>query len=147
MKNENEFNPTSDMQIFTGIKTLKAILITKGRYNKYRGWEMPENEDSNEEVYLVEYPTEKDTVANHPNHEGYISMSPRTVFEKYYKPSETYIDRLNNEHTDLLDKISKLSFALEKEIVPESAIEVLTRQLKTMNEYSAILSERLEGLK
>ena len=76
------------MKTYIGTKVLKARPMTRQEYVDYRGWDLPENENGDDEVYLVEYPIEVDTVPNHPDHKGYISMSPKSVFEKYYKELE-----------------------------------------------------------
>lgn len=60
------------MQEYIGIKILKAKPMSLGDYNKHRGWEIPENEDSEREGYLVEYK------------EGYLSWSPKEIFESAY---------------------------------------------------------------
>lgn len=73
------------MGTFIGTKTLMAIPMTRGHYNTYRGWEMPSNEDADEQGYLVEYLDGGES--NHPNHKGYISWSPKEVFEKSYQQS------------------------------------------------------------
>lgn len=44
-----------------------------GDYNIYRGWKIPENENPNDEGYLVKYP------------DGYESWSPKKVFEEAYR--------------------------------------------------------------
>ena len=71
---------------YVGTKYLKAWPMTRGEYNTYRGWTMPENEDPEDEGDLVEY--EKGGDSNHPDHSGYISWSPQDVFEKTYVPTE-----------------------------------------------------------
>jgi len=72
------------MQKYTGTKTLYAKPMTKAEYNTLRGWEMPVDEDPNEEGYLVEYAD--GGKPNHPDFLGYISWSPKDVFERSYKP-------------------------------------------------------------
>ena len=134
---------TDKMKTYTGTKTLKATPMTKAEYNEYRGWTMPEVEDPTEKVYLVEYPPEEDTVPNHPAHQGYISMSPANVFEKYYTPSETYLDRLRIEDSELTIKMEKLSDALANDTVPENQREILGKQLDAMSAYSQILTVRI----
>lgn len=141
--NGRPFDPKQDMKSYTGTKTLKGWKTTKGWYNDYQGWKIPEDQDPNEEIYLVEYPVEEDTIPNHPDHEGYISMSPKTVFEKYYSESGTYIDRLKNEHNDLSEKINKLRNALVEKLVPDNQREILTSQLEAMTVYLDILAKRL----
>lgn len=68
-----------------GTKYLTAWPMNRGQYNTYRGWQTPEKENPEDEGYLVEY--EKGGKPNHPDHEGYISWSPRDVFEETYQPA------------------------------------------------------------
>ena len=67
-------------------KVVKAIEITRAEYNIYRGWELPENECGDDEGYLVEYMDSPNK--NHNNHDGYISWSPKEVFESGYSELE-----------------------------------------------------------
>lgn len=68
-----------------GIKSILPTPMTLGDYNKYQGWTIPEDQNPNDEGYLVEY--QDGGKANHPNHEGYISWSPKEVFDNAYKAS------------------------------------------------------------
>lgn len=72
---------------YVGTKFLKAWPMTRGDYNAYRGWTMPEEENPADEGYLVEY--ENGGEPNHADHKGYISWSPRGVFESTYEPVNT----------------------------------------------------------
>lgn len=74
------------MQTYIGTKILKAKPMQKGEYNNLRGWKLPEDEDQKEEGYLVEY--QDGGRPNHPDFEGYISWSPKNVFENAYRPME-----------------------------------------------------------
>ena len=67
-----------------GTKYLKAWPMTREQYNEYRGWTMPEVERGDNPGYLVEY--ERGGEPNHANHAGYISWSPKDVFEEHYVP-------------------------------------------------------------
>lgn len=137
-------NPiVAQMKTYTGTKTIKAVPMTKGAYNKYRGWDMPAGEDTNEQVYLVEYEADPSSKPNHPDHAGYISMSPKHVFDKAYRLSENYMDRLHIEKADLDDKISKLQAALNGKKVPDTEVGILNLQLNTMQHYSKILETRI----
>jgi len=70
---------------YVGVKSIKASApMTKKEYCEIRGWVVPANEDSNEMVVLVEYPLEPGKIANVPGYDGYVSMSPLSVFEKAY---------------------------------------------------------------
>ncbi len=75
------------MQKYYGTKALQAKPMTRGDYNKYRGWGLPSNEDANERGYLVEYLD--GGAANDDRHEGYISWSPADLFEKSYQPTDS----------------------------------------------------------
>lgn len=69
--------------IYVGTKAVKALPMSRGEYNDYRGWTLPEDEDGTDPGYLVEYLDGGQ--ANHSKHKGYISWSPQAVFEKSYK--------------------------------------------------------------
>jgi hypothetical protein len=70
---------------FIGVKMVVATQLTRGQYNEYRGWELPEDENGDDPGFLVEYLDGGES--NHPNHEGYISWSPAEVFERAYRPT------------------------------------------------------------
>lgn len=70
------------MKQFIGTKILLAVAMTRAEYCAYRGWELPGDEDGEDEGMLVEY--ENGGEPNDSRHKGYISWSPLTVFEKTY---------------------------------------------------------------
>ena len=72
-----------NMKKYVGTKKLKAIPMNKEEYCQYRQWEVPLNENPKEEGYLVEYLD--GGKPNDERHLGYISWSPKDVFEKTYK--------------------------------------------------------------
>lgn len=68
-----------------GTKLIDATAMSRQEYNNYRGWVLPEDENGEDAGYLVEY---KDGGAtNHPDHKGYISWSPKEVFDAAYQPT------------------------------------------------------------
>ena len=74
------------MKQHIGVKLINAKPMTRQEYNDFRGWELPENEDGNDEGYLVEY-----LDGGKPNtdkFEGYVSWSPKAVFERAYHPTD-----------------------------------------------------------
>ena len=71
------------MKKYVGTKKLKAIPMNKEEYCQYRQLEVPLNENPKEEGYLVEYLD--GGKPNDERHLGYISWSPKDVFEKAYK--------------------------------------------------------------
>ena len=85
------------MQLFIGTKVIKASTeMSRKEYCDYRGWELPKDENGDDRVYLVEYEVDETSKPNHPNHEGYISMSPKAVFEKAYIKIKTLNDIQGN---------------------------------------------------
>ena len=73
------------MKSFIGTKMIMAQPMSRKEYNDYRGWEVPVDEDPTDEGFLVEYVD--GGKSNHPGHLGYISWSPKDVFERAYRPS------------------------------------------------------------
>ena len=47
--------------------------MTRLEYNNYRNWEVPENENPNDEGYLIKYEI------------GYVTWLIKSEFEKVYK--------------------------------------------------------------
>lgn len=131
------------MRKYIGTKNVKAELTTKEEYCSYRGWEVPKGEDPKEVIYLVEYEADPLSKPNHPDHEGYITMSPKHVFEQAYMPSETYKERLIIERDNLAIKIGALINALDSGQVPASSESILQTQLKQMGDYLSTLNIRI----
>lgn len=67
---------------FTCHKEVLARPMNRKAYNTLRGWELPANENPDDEGFLVEYLDGGQT--NHPDFAGYISWSPKDVFERGY---------------------------------------------------------------
>lgn len=65
--------PVNEVVRYIGVKVINAKPMTRGDYNDYRGWTIPENENPADEGYLVVYP------------DGYESWSPKKVFEEAYR--------------------------------------------------------------
>lgn len=134
------------MKKYIGTKQLKAKPMTLGEYNEYRGWKLPENENPNTEGYLVEY--QDGGKPNDERHEGYISWSPKDVFEKAYQVAETHIDRLCIEKKDLADKFEKCSAFVRsdkfREVVKnDTQAFLLVLQRELMGRYNQVLDYRL----
>ena len=73
------------MCAYIGTKSVLATTMTRGEYNHYRNWDIPENEDPSEQGYLVEYVD--GGKPNDERHKGYISWSPACVFKDAYRPN------------------------------------------------------------
>ena len=73
---------TTATKTYEGTKRVHARPMNRGDYNTYRGWEVPADENPADDGYLVEYLD--GGKPNHPGHAGYISWSPKDVFERAY---------------------------------------------------------------
>lgn len=73
------------MQLYVGSKLIRALPMTRQEYNDFRGWQLPEDENGADDGFLVEYVD--GGKANTEQFEGYVSWSPKSVFENAYKPS------------------------------------------------------------
>ena len=65
------------MKTYIGTKIIEAKPMTRGDYNVFRGWKIPEDENPEDRGYLVKYP------------DGYISWSPKEVFEEAYRECDS----------------------------------------------------------
>ena len=71
---------------YIGTKIIRALPMARQEYNDYRGWQLPADENGDDEGYLVEYVD--GGKANDSRHAGYISWSPKDVFERAYRSVE-----------------------------------------------------------
>lgn len=141
------------MKVFTGTKIINAMPMTLGAYNELQGWELPIDQSPLTEGYLVEY---TDSLPNHPNFSGYISWSPKAVFEAAYlevpnltvgmrtglKAHEVRVlaemAALNNNR----EKLSKFLYANHSSLAPED-YNLMHTQARLMTELVDILSQRI----
>ena len=84
--------------------------------------------------------------------DGYESWSPKDVFEKAYKPSDTVLDRLKIEWYELRERIEKLDdligqdFSEAKEKVGSFQAALLLIQRGYMINYLDVLETRIDLL-
>ncbi len=71
------------MNTYIGTKMIKAQPMNRADYNMYRGWGLSADENGGDAGYLIEYIGGGQ--GNHPDHEGYISWSPKEVFDREYR--------------------------------------------------------------
>lgn len=82
--------------------------------------------------------------------DGYESWSPKDVFEKAYKPSDTVLDRLKIERNELRERIEKLedfigmNFSEAKEKVGSLQSALLVCQRSYMVDYLDVLQTRID---
>jgi hypothetical protein len=146
--------PTNeDFRTYVGTKVIHAKPMTLGDYNTLRRWMLPKDEQPEVEGYMVEYAD-----GGKPNHEdfvGYVSWSPKDVFEKAYvdlgaSPNlpkvDTWITRLQDEWTELGAKVAKLHDYLDSDgyhLLPTIEKAQLRNQYEVMMQYWQIVNARL----
>jgi hypothetical protein len=125
------------MTKYTGTKTIKACPMSLGEAEKILGRKIETSAVENREEsegYLVEY------------EDGYRSWSPKDVFEKHYRVSETRLDRMKIERDDLQKRyIDGRKFTFTDKFAGLTANQrvLLRKQLDAMEAYLYILSERI----
>ena len=132
-----------NMPLYQGKKDVYSKPLTLGEYNRLQNWLMPEGQDPATPGYLIEY---KDGgKANHVEFDGYISWSPKDVFEGSYNLVETPLDRLKIESTELDTRATGLGAFIatgkHKELGRLQS-SLLSVQFDQMDVYSKILHLR-----
>lgn len=143
------YSQEAEMKEFVGTKRLKAMPMTRGSYNAYRGWITPADENPSEDGYLVEYLD--GGKPNHERHAGYISWSPKDVFDRTYRLSSGVMlehqKRVIAERDELDERTAKLGLfvATSPEFpgLPAGERELLNKQLSCMRMYLEILNQRI----
>lgn len=140
-----------ELKNYIGTKQIQATPMTRGEYNKYRGWEIPANENPADEGYLVKYS------------DGYESWSPKKQFEEAYREckgmttlpetailmqSGDYKERFIAEHKQLVIRYKGLKNMLKKwddgelDFKPTCPRSTYNIQIKAMADYIAVLEAR-----
>lgn len=129
------------MKQFTGTKTVKACPMTLGEAEKQlnRHIDIPAVENREQTPgYLVEYGADGD---------NYRSWSPQDVFERAYRPSETFLDRMRIEYDQLRERVLKLSafiFSHGFRKMPPNCRQKMLDQLSFMEKYLSVLGYRID---
>ena len=138
------------MKNYIGTKRIEAEPMTRGDYNKYRGWTIPADENPEYEGYIVKYSND------------YISWSPKQAFEEAYSEigenplydtallmkSNDFKDRFRAEYYQLKIRYKKLDVMLYKmengdlDFNPKCSYELLRTQYITMKAYLLLLQDR-----
>lgn len=126
-----------EMKQYTGTKTVKAMPMTMGEaYERklLKEGVRPSECETDKAGYLVEYEG------------GYQSWSPAEPFDKAYKLSETFLDRLCIEYTELMERAEKCNDFLASDKVKEldrTSQALLSAQSGLMHQYSFVLGDRM----
>ena len=90
---------------FIGVKIVEATPMTRAAYNEFRGWQLPADENGADEGYLVEY-----LDGGKPNVEGrsgYVSWSPKAVFDAAYRQIDGMTFGLAIEALKMCKKVAR----------------------------------------
>lgn len=140
----------ADMKQYTGTKVVNATPMTRQEYIDYQSFaprSLSEGETNADEGYLVEYTD--GGKPNHKDHAGYISWSPKDVFEKLYLPSSHPLDRMAIENMQLIERLKPLDELLAKpqpKFISDKQWALLQDQRAYMRGYFKVLDERIEDL-
>lgn len=122
-----------EMKQFTCIKQVKATLCDLFKAQKIIGRDIYGGDCENMGGYLIQY------------EDGYMSWSPKKAFEEGYVLTETFIDRMGFELTELTKRINK---AMQACFTPHTLCwsdrQKLMEQLEAMQKYASILCKRIE---
>ena len=131
------------MKQYTGTKTVKAMPMTMGEAYERKLLEegvRPSECETDKAGYLVEY------------EDGYQSWSPADVFDKAYKLSETFIDRLRIEYADVKERLDNLEeffkpgFDEVAKKIGAWQAALLTYQIFVMKTYVEVLDVRIDNI-
>lgn len=134
---------TQEMKQYTGTKTIKAMPMTMGEAYERKFLKegvKPSECETYKAGYLVEY------------EDGYQSWCPAETFEEAYKPSETALDHLRIEYSELrerfrkLDEYTNIGFDKFVEKVGVNQAALLGVQHMLMNNYLEVLESRIADM-
>ena len=128
---------------YIGTKSVLATTMTRGEYNEYRGWQIPENEDPAEQGYFVEYMD--GGKPNHPNHVGYVSWSPKDVFEQAYKANGHLSFSSALEALKAGRKVARSGWNGKDQYVVAQAQTTTTEASKIWNPHNKAHAEKIGG--
>lgn len=127
------------MKKYIGTKQIEAEPMTMGeayRRGLLHAGRVPSESEKSKAGYYVRYEN------------GYESWSPADVFEKAYRVSDTFIDRLRIERDDLSLRYNKaLEFSYSpkfKELLWPDEQQAFETQLDLMRKYLAVLDARIQ---
>lgn len=86
------------MKQYITTKPIEAKPMTRGDYNEYRGWTIPDDENPCDEGYLIK------------RNDGYVTWLAKETFENDYKEIDSFFEENGVQLTNTFD----FSFALEQ---------------------------------
>lgn len=116
------------MKKFIGTKVIEAKPMSRGEYNKYRGWTIPADENPADEGYLVKYS------------DDYESWSPKKQFDEAYRACDNMTFGLAIEAMKKGMKVARKGWNGKKQYIElASNISYVNASKKVVNcEHDAI---------
>lgn len=131
----------NQLKQYTGTKTVKARPMTMGEAYEcklLKEGSRPSEYETDKAGYLVEY------------EDGYMSWSPKDVFDAAYKPSETFLERLDNECDEIGARYNKAKDFINSDrfdnLSPIAKL-LLMAQSATQREYICLLIDMIDEAK
>ena len=127
-------------------KEVLARPMNRQEYNDLRGWGVPVDENPADEGYLVKYLD--GGAANVPGFDGYISWSPKDVFERGYQEvlPTTFRQRVMAEHKALIENLDKLNAFIASPAFADAVDGgLLHQQANAMYIYAGVLTKRISN--
>lgn len=131
----------NQLKQYTGTKTVKARPMTMGEAYECKLLKegvRPSECETDKAGYLVEY------------EDGYQSWSPKDVFDAAYKPSETFLERLDNECDEIGARYNKAKDFINSDrfdnLSPIAKL-LLMAQSATQREYIYLLIDMIDEAK
>ena len=130
------------MVAFIGTKSVLATTMTRGEYNEYRGWNIPENEDPFDAGYLTEDPAGQ---KNTEQLNGYVQWLPVSEFDRTYRPNGnlTFGDALTALKKG--QKVARSGWNGKDQYVVAQPQTTMTEASKIWNPHNKAHAEKLGG--
>lgn len=123
---------SKEVKQYACIKRVKAEPCDLYTAQEAIGRKFYKDDSENMMGYLVEY------------EDGYISWSPKSVFDKGYVLTETHVDRMKFELAELNERIVKATRALyTPDLMNSFERGQLSKQLEYMRDYANTLYDRI----
>lgn len=135
----------NELSRFKAHHEISAQPMTLGQYNKLKGWDIPANEDPDEQGYLIVLVDKKPEALELTD----LTWCRKSIFDAKYSPSNTFEERLNVEYVDLLGRSVGLSTFIESGKIDALKTEhsaPLRVQSELMATYLVLLAHRITEL-
>lgn len=73
-------------KLYVGTRVVRPTPMTRGEYNAFRGWTVPENENPNDAGYMLT--ALNIGISNILDQDKYVNWLPAAIFERSYREAE-----------------------------------------------------------